>query len=119
MEKTWLDEVTRQTASNMLKDVNYKMLGYHGEILEEDKMKKYHDRFLVEEMNPNSFVENQVKKGSYLLSRLIYKHLICVFYKSCFFLPLRIFAGQAAKSNQLVQGSQGSGDKKGPESQIL
>ena len=61
MENTWLDEETRQRATEMLKTLNYEGLGYHNEILEEDKMKKYHDRFLVEEMNPDSFIENQVE----------------------------------------------------------
>lgn len=61
MENTWLDEETRQRATEMLKTLNYKGLGYYDEILEEDKMKKYHDRFLVEEMNPDSFIENQVE----------------------------------------------------------
>ena len=61
MENTWLDEETRQRATEMLKTLNYRGLGYYDEILEEDKMKKYHDRFLVEEMNPDSFIENQVE----------------------------------------------------------
>ena len=72
VENTWLDEKTKQNAIEVLKAVNYKILGYHDEILEEDKMKKYHERFLVEEMNPNSFVENQVQ-GS-LMSKLYTQH---------------------------------------------
>ena len=61
MENTWLDEKTKRKAFEMLEKINYSSLGYHNEILDADKMKTYHDRFLVEEMNPNSFIENQVK----------------------------------------------------------
>ena len=82
MENSWLDDKTRQKAIGMIivfillifiyiyillfqkairmmKTIKYN-IGYHEEVIDEEKMKTYHERFLAEEMNPDSFIENQV-----------------------------------------------------------
>ena len=43
----------------MMRTIKYN-IGYHGEVIDEEKMKTYHERFLAEKMNPDSFIENQV-----------------------------------------------------------
>ena len=58
-ENTWIDDKTRERAIKKLHTLTLNV-GFPAEILDEEKMKSYHDQFLTAEMDPNAFIENQV-----------------------------------------------------------
>lgn len=58
-ENTWMDDMAKTNAIGKLANIEY-IGAYNDEILDDASMQAYHDTFLVESMDPNSFVENQV-----------------------------------------------------------
>ena len=58
-ENTWMDKKSKQMAIDKLKAIQFHG-GYHDEILQKDKMQSFHNKFLVETLEENSYVENQV-----------------------------------------------------------
>ena len=58
-ESSWLDEKSKKRMIEKLQAIQFQG-GYPDEILEKDKMQSYHDKFWVEPLEANSFIENQV-----------------------------------------------------------
>ena len=58
-ETTWMDDKSKQRGIEKLHAIKFHG-GYHDEILDKEKMRAYHDNFLVESLEADSFIENQV-----------------------------------------------------------
>ena len=58
-ENQWMDKKSKEKAINKLQKIKFNV-GYPNEILDEEKMKVYHDQFLTENFDPVAFVENKV-----------------------------------------------------------
>ena len=58
-ESSWLDEKSKKRMIEKLQAIQFQG-GYPDEILQKDKMQSYHDKFWVEPLEANSFIENQV-----------------------------------------------------------
>ena len=58
-ENKWMDKKSKEKAIKKLQKIKFKV-GYPNEILDEEKMKVYHDQFLTENFDPGAFVENKV-----------------------------------------------------------
>ena len=58
-ENRWIDEKTRKRAIEKLHTLILNV-GFPVEILDEERMKSYHEKFLTEDMDPDAFIENQV-----------------------------------------------------------
>ena len=58
-ENTWIDDKTRERAIQKLHTLTLNV-GFPAEILDKEKMKSYHNKFLTTNMDPNAFIENQV-----------------------------------------------------------
>ena len=58
-ENSWIDDKTRERAIEKLQTFTLNV-GFPVEILDEEKMKSYHEQFLTTDMDPNAFIENQV-----------------------------------------------------------
>ena len=58
-ENRWIDEKTRERAIEKLRTLTLNV-GFPVQILDEERMKSYHEQFLTTDMDPNAFIENQV-----------------------------------------------------------
>ena len=58
-ENEWMDKKSKEKAIKKLQTIKFN-IGYPIEILDEEKMKAYHDQFLTDIMDPGAFVENKV-----------------------------------------------------------
>ena len=54
-----MDNKSKEKAINKLRKIKFN-IGYPNEILDEEKMKAYHDQFLTDSMDPGAFIENKV-----------------------------------------------------------
>ena len=57
-ENTWMDDKSKERAIEKIKANKYDG-GYPDEILDKEKMEAYHNMFLVESLEADSFIENQ------------------------------------------------------------
>ena len=58
-ENTWMDDKSKKRMIDKLQAIQF-LGGYPDEILKKDKMQSYHNKFLVESLEDDSFIENQV-----------------------------------------------------------
>ena len=58
-ENKWMDKKSKEKAIQMLEEMKFN-IGYPSEILDEEKMKAYHNQFLTESIDPGAFFENKV-----------------------------------------------------------
>ena len=58
-ENTWMNRKSKENAIEKLQNFILN-LGYPNEIFDEEKMKSYHAKFLVETLDSGAFIENQV-----------------------------------------------------------
>ena len=58
-ENTWMDDKSKKRMIDKLQAIQF-LGGYPDEILNKDKMQSYHNKFLVESLEADSFIENQV-----------------------------------------------------------
>ena len=58
-ETTWMDDKSKKRMIDKLQAIQFQG-GYPDEMLKKDKMQSYHNKFLVESLEANSFVENLV-----------------------------------------------------------
>ena len=58
-ENKWMGIKSKEKAIQKLEKIKFNV-GYPSEILDEEKMKAYHNQFLTESMDPGAFVENKV-----------------------------------------------------------
>ena len=58
-ENTWMNRKSKENAIEKLQNFILS-LGYPNEIFDEEKMKLYHAKFLVETLDSGAFIENQV-----------------------------------------------------------
>ena len=58
-ETTWMDDKSKKRMIDKLQAIQFQG-GYPDEMLKKDKMQSYHNKFFVESLEANSFVENLV-----------------------------------------------------------
>ena len=57
-ENPWMDDKSKKRATEKLEAIKFNG-GYPDEILDKEKMQAYHNNFLVESLEADSFIENQ------------------------------------------------------------
>ena len=58
-ETTWMDDKSKKRMIDKLQAIQFQG-GYPDEMLRKDEMQSYHNKFLVESLEDDSFIENQV-----------------------------------------------------------
>ena len=77
-ENSWMDDRSKKRAIEKLHAIKFHG-GYHDEILDKEKMQAFHDNFLVESLEADSFIENQVHFFSVVSVQIFKRSIHLVF----------------------------------------